>query len=47
MEQDHQKKVEMLRLDHLREINNIRQKYMDEVGICNWMREKGIRDPES
>ncbi|XP_029685470.1 trichohyalin-like [Takifugu rubripes] len=30
MQQDHQKKVEMLRLDHLREINNIRQKYMDE-----------------
>ncbi|TWW76680.1 hypothetical protein D4764_12G0000700 [Takifugu flavidus] len=30
MQQDHQKKVEMLRLDNLREINNIRQKYMDE-----------------
>lgn len=31
MQHDHQNKVEMLRLDHLKEMNNIKQKFMDEV----------------
>lgn len=33
VQKDHQNKMEMLRLDHVAEMNNIRQKYRDEVGI--------------
>lgn len=37
MQRDHKNKLEMLRVDHSREMKNIREKYMDEVRIyvCN------------
>lgn len=31
MQQDHENKVEMLRLDHLKAMNSIRQRCKDEV----------------